>query len=145
MSCPPRTRTATARCGNCRTVSSPNSHCQRLTLLGLPHWRITWPYDDGLELLPGLNLYRTAGHFDGHSVLHDAARRLLLCGDALKFEFDPADRRTATTISTHKAFVRGVPLRRTNCIAIVTSLKRSTLRQPGPRSSRCATAAERKR
>ena len=57
-----------------------------------------------------MSLHRTAGHFAGHAVLHDAARRLLLCGDALKFELDPADRRLATTISAHKAFVRGVPL-----------------------------------
>ena len=72
--------------------------------------QVTWPYDDYLELCPGLALHRTAGHFDGHAVLHDAARRLLLCGDALKFELDPLNRRRATTISAHKAFVRGVPL-----------------------------------
>ena len=72
--------------------------------------RITWPWDDHLELGPGINLHRTGGHFDGHAVLHDRERRLLLCGDALKFELDPADRRRATTASTHKAFVRSVPL-----------------------------------
>ena len=72
--------------------------------------RITWPWDDHLAVLAGFDLYRTAGHFDGHAVLYDEGRRLLLCGDALKFELDPADRRRATTISAHKAFVRGVPL-----------------------------------
>ena len=72
--------------------------------------RVTWPFDDHLEVLADCALHRTAGHFDGHAVLHDRARRLLLCGDALKFELDPADRRRATTISAHKAFVRGVPL-----------------------------------
>ena len=72
--------------------------------------RVTWPWDDTLAVMPGVVLHRTGGHFDGHAVLHDARRRLLLCGDALKFELDPADRRRATTISTHKAFVRGVPL-----------------------------------
>ena len=72
--------------------------------------RITWPWDDHLEIVPGLDLHRTAGHFEGHAVLHDRPRGLLLCGDALKFELDPADRRRATTISTHKAFVRSVPL-----------------------------------
>ena len=75
-----------------------------------PALRITWPWDDRLAVLPGFDLHRTAGHFDGHAVLHDQGRRLLLCGDALKFELDPADRRRATTISAHKAFVRGVPL-----------------------------------
>ncbi len=71
---------------------------------------VTWPFDDLLEPLPGLALHLTAGHFDGHTVLFDRTRGILCCGDALKFELDPADRRRATTISTHKAFVRGVPL-----------------------------------
>jgi len=63
-----------------------------------------------LEPLPGLELHLTAGHFDGHTVLYDRTRRILFCGDALKFALDPTDRRRATTISAHKAFVRGVPL-----------------------------------
>ncbi|CAM2907486.1 MULTISPECIES: MBL fold metallo-hydrolase [Methylobacterium] len=72
--------------------------------------QVSWPYDDVLEPLPGLELHRTAGHFDGHAVLFDRARNICFCGDALKFELDPADPRRATTISAHKAFVRGVPL-----------------------------------
>lgn len=74
--------------------------------------RVTYPFDDALELAPGLTLHHTAGHFDGHAVLHDARRRILFCGDALKFELDPADPRRAVAISAHKAFVRGVPLTR---------------------------------
>lgn len=72
--------------------------------------RVSWPYDDVLEPLPGLELHLTAGHFDGHSVLYDRRRRILFCGDALKFELDPENPRRALTISAHKAFVRGVPL-----------------------------------
>ncbi len=72
--------------------------------------QVSWPYDEGLEPLPGLELHLTAGHFDGHSVLYDRERRILFCGDALKFELDPADPRRALTISAHKAFVRGIPL-----------------------------------
>ena len=72
--------------------------------------RVSWPFDEELEPLPGLSLYLTGGHFDGHTVLFDAGRRILFCGDALKFELDPADRRRALTISTHKAFVRSIPL-----------------------------------
>jgi glyoxylase-like metal-dependent hydrolase (beta-lactamase superfamily II) len=71
---------------------------------------VTWPFDDVLEALPGLDLHLTAGHFPGHAVLHDRARRILFCGDALKFELDPADPRSAVAMSAHKAFVRGVPL-----------------------------------
>ncbi len=73
---------------------------------------VTWPFDATLEPLPGLELHLTGGHFDGHTVLFDRARRILFCGDALKFELDAADRRRATTISTHKAFVRAIPLTR---------------------------------
>ncbi len=72
--------------------------------------QVSWPYDDFLEPLPGLELHRTAGHFDGHAVLFDRTRKICFCGDALKFELDPNDVRRATTISAHKAFVRGVPL-----------------------------------
>lgn len=72
--------------------------------------RVTWPFDERETVLPGLTLHLTAGHFDGHVVLYDERRRILFCGDALKFELDPADRRRALTISAHKAFVRGVPL-----------------------------------
>ncbi len=71
---------------------------------------VTRPYDETLELNDGLVLRRTAGHFDGHAVLHDAGRGILFSGDALKLELDPADERRATGISCHKAFVRGVPL-----------------------------------
>ena len=55
-------------------------------------------------------MHLTAGHFDGHTVLFDRARRILFCGDALKFEMAPGDPRQALTISAHKAFVRGIPL-----------------------------------
>lgn len=72
--------------------------------------RVSWPYDEALEPLPGLELHRTGGHFEGHAVLLHRARKILFCGDALKFELDPADCRRAIAISTHKAFVRGVPL-----------------------------------
>jgi glyoxylase-like metal-dependent hydrolase (beta-lactamase superfamily II) len=72
--------------------------------------RVTWPFDDALEVLPGMVLHHTGGHFDGHAVLHDERRRILLCGDCLKFDLDPADDRRALAISAHKAFVRGVPL-----------------------------------
>lgn len=71
---------------------------------------VSWPFDAGLEPLPGLELHLTAGHFEGHTVLYDRARRILFCGDCLKFELEPTDSRRATTISAHKAFVRGIPL-----------------------------------
>lgn len=55
---------------------------------------VTWPFDDMLEPLPGLELHLTGGHFAGHTALYHRARNILFCGDALKFELDPADRST---------------------------------------------------
>ena len=73
-------------------------------------FRVTWPFDATLEPLPGIFLRLTAGHFAGHTVLHDTVRRLGLCGDALKFDLDPQDPARAVAVSAHKAFVRGIPL-----------------------------------
>lgn len=72
--------------------------------------RVTWPFDRVLEVLPGLVLHHTGGHFAGHTALHDATRRILLLGDCLKFDLDPDDDRRALAVSAHKAFVRGIPL-----------------------------------
>lgn len=72
--------------------------------------RVTWPFDDAVEVLPGMRVVHTGVHFAGHAVLLDERRGILLCGDAMKLELDPADERSATAISSHKAFVRGVPL-----------------------------------
>jgi len=73
---------------------------------------VTLPFDERLELPGGLSLVRTGGHFDGHAVLHDPQSRRLYIGDAVKLELAPSDPagRTADGISTHKAFVRRIPL-----------------------------------
>ena len=71
---------------------------------------VTWPCDDRLDLGGGLTLWWTGGHFAGHLVLHDAPGHVLYCGDALKLELDPDDDRRATALSTHKGFLRGIPL-----------------------------------
>jgi hypothetical protein len=70
------------------------------------------PLGERLELLPGVELLKTGGHFDGHSVLYLSGRGVLFCGDALKFELDDALSRgsTAHAISCHKGFVRRIPL-----------------------------------
>jgi glyoxylase-like metal-dependent hydrolase (beta-lactamase superfamily II) len=72
-----------------------------------------------LEPLPGLTLHRTAGHFDGHAVLHDRARGIVFCGDALKFELNPDNPREALTISAHN----GRP-------ASIASIRASTSARP---------------
>ncbi|WP_338073683.1 MBL fold metallo-hydrolase [Kineococcus siccus] len=73
-------------------------------------FRVTWPADDQLELAPGIRMHRTGGHFPGHSVLHDADRGLLFCGDSLKI--DLAEDGSARALSAHKAFHAQIPLSR---------------------------------
>ena len=72
--------------------------------------RVTLPYDETIEIHPGLTLHHTGGHYDGHAVLHDAGRRALFCGDALKIDFG-ADGRS-TGLSCHKAYHKQIPLSR---------------------------------
>jgi glyoxylase-like metal-dependent hydrolase (beta-lactamase superfamily II) len=69
--------------------------------------RVGWPFDNEIELLPGLRLIHTGGHFAGHAVLHDAARQALFAGDAVKVHF--AAGRPAG-LSCHKGFNRQIPL-----------------------------------
>ncbi|MDO9712183.1 MBL fold metallo-hydrolase [Paracraurococcus lichenis] len=71
-------------------------------------FRVTWPYDEALELRPGLTLYHVGGHYEGQAVLHDANRRILFCGDAFKVDQDAEGNSLA--VSTHKAFHKSIPL-----------------------------------
>jgi hypothetical protein len=71
-------------------------------------FRVTHPYDERHEIRPGLTLHHTGGHYEGHAVLHDAERRALFAGDALKIDFD-ADGEAAR-ISCHKAYHKQIPL-----------------------------------
>lgn len=69
--------------------------------------RVTWPWDERLELAPGVELLHTGGHFPGHAVLFDRNRCTLFAGDALKFHYNGDQ---LTGISCHKAFNRQIPL-----------------------------------
>ena len=71
-------------------------------------FRVSWPFDDRAELHPGAVLHHTGGHTPGHAVLHLPARRLLFCGDALKFQLNETG--TAVAISTHRAYDAHIPL-----------------------------------
>ncbi|NOG72238.1 MBL fold metallo-hydrolase [Roseicella sp. DB1501] len=71
-------------------------------------FRVTWPYDDALELRPGQRLMHVGGHYEGQAVLHDVGRNTLFCGDA--FKVDQAASGEALALSTHKAFHKDIPL-----------------------------------
>jgi hypothetical protein len=70
--------------------------------------RVTWPYDEALELRTGQRLLHVGGHYEGQALLHDAHRRILFCGDAFKVDQSPEGENLA--ISTHKAFHKSIPL-----------------------------------
>jgi len=71
-------------------------------------FRVTWPYDEALELRPGQTLMHVGGHYEGQAVLHDAARNTLFCGDAFKVDQGADGENLA--VSTHKAFHKDIPL-----------------------------------
>lgn len=71
-------------------------------------FRVTWPYDETLELPTGQTLHHVGGHYEGQAVLHDPARRILFCGDAFKVDQDAHGANLA--VSTHKAFHKNIPL-----------------------------------
>jgi rubredoxin len=71
-------------------------------------FRVTWPYDDALQLRPGLTLHHVGGHYEGQAVLYDEGRRTLFCGDAFKVDQD--ERGENLAVSTHKAFHKSIPL-----------------------------------
>ena len=72
--------------------------------------RVTHPFDEKLELFSDLRLLHAGVHFAGQAFLLDEERGILFCGDALKFDLDRNDPRLAIAISSHKSFVRSVPL-----------------------------------
>ena len=71
-------------------------------------FRVTWPYDDALQLRPGLTLHHVGGHYEGQAVMYDEGRRTLFCGDAFKVDQD--ERGENLAVSTHKAFHKSIPL-----------------------------------
>ena len=71
-------------------------------------FRVSWPYDDVLELSPGYTLHHVGGHYEGQAALHDLPGRRLFCGDMFKIDQDETGRSHA--ISSHKAFHKDIPL-----------------------------------
>ncbi len=71
-------------------------------------FRVTWPYDETMTLPTGQVLHHLGGHYEGQAALHDAARRILFCGDAFKVDQDAAGNSLA--VSSHKAFHKDIPL-----------------------------------
>lgn len=73
-------------------------------------FRVTHPFDDEFEFSPKLKFFHGGVHFAGQAFLSDCDRRLIFCGDAMKFDLDENQPRCAVAISSHKSFVRSIAL-----------------------------------
>ena len=73
-------------------------------------FRVTHPFDGKLEFSSELRLLHAGVHFAGQAFLVDDERRLIFCGDAMKFDLEEKQPQTALAISCHKSFVRSIPL-----------------------------------
>ncbi len=79
---------------------------QREDLAWTNSFQANCPYDEFLELAPGIELRHTGGHFDGHAVLYLRDQRILFAGDMVKFHLAE----NPPGISTHKGFNRRIPM-----------------------------------
>ena len=71
-------------------------------------FRVNYPFDETLQLYPGISMHYVGGHYEGHSVLYHQAAKLLFAGDALKFDMDVNG--VPVAVSCHKAFHNQIPL-----------------------------------
>ena len=101
---------ATARYIQLQEHFHPELLIQKEDLEWTKAMRVTLPYDEVFEIRPGLTLYHTGGHYDGHSILYDRDRKAVFAGDSLKIDFDPDG--SAQRISCHKAYHKQIPLSR---------------------------------
>ena len=89
---------------------SPRTVVQDRQLPWAQALNVTLAFDAVWDLSADLSLHHTAGHTPGHTVLFWKSRRLLFCGDALKFELDAHPVGRAVGVSCHKAFDAHIPL-----------------------------------
>lgn len=68
---------------------------------------VSYPFENYLQVAPGLRIVQTGGHFDGHAVLYWADKEALFAGDLLKFHYENGQ---LNGLSTHKAFNRQIPM-----------------------------------
>ena len=87
---------------------SPALLIQKDDLQWTKAFRVTHPWDERHEIRPGLVLHHTGGHYEGHAILHDAARGAVFVGDALKLDLDAGGQVAA--LSCHKAYHKQIPL-----------------------------------
>lgn len=73
-------------------------------------FRVTHPVENNMELTSGVRLVHAGVHFSGQCFMSCDAHEIVFCGDAMKFDLANGDLRSAVGISSHKSFVRSIPL-----------------------------------
>lgn len=73
-------------------------------------FQVTHPFDDQLLICSNIRLIHAGVHFDGQSFLVDDGMKIVYCGDSMKFDFDTNNSNFAVGISSHKSFVRNIPI-----------------------------------
>lgn len=76
-------------------------------------FRVTHPIQTNMELTSGIRLIHAGVHFPGQSFMSYDAHGIVFCGDAMKFDLAQNDLRSAVGISSHKSYVRSIPLTQT--------------------------------
>ena len=76
-------------------------------------FRVTHPVQTNMELTSGIQLVHAGVHFPGQSFMSYDEHGIVFCGDAMKFDLAQGDLRTAVGISSHKSYVRSIPLTQT--------------------------------
>lgn len=84
---------------------------------------VNFVFDERLTIDEAATLLHVGGHYEGQTVLYYEPRRILFCGDALKFDLDANGKTVA--VSCHKAFHKQIPLSKSeieNYLRVIGSL-----------------------
>lgn len=73
-------------------------------------FRVTHPFSTSIQLNADFTQFHVGVHFEGQSFFHSRIHHLLCCGDSMKIDFSKENPNIATGISSHKSFVRNIPL-----------------------------------
>lgn len=73
-------------------------------------FQVTHPFDETFAFSTKCRLLHAGVHFHGQAFLSDDELGIIFCGDAMKFDMEPAQVSCAKGISAHKSFVRSIAL-----------------------------------
>lgn len=106
---------------------------------------VNFVFDDVLAIDEAATLHHVGGHYEGQTVLYYEPRKILFCGDALKFDQDAAGKTVA--VSCHKAFHKQIPLSKKeieNYLRVIGALDFTQACTPFEHASDVSTAIARR-